>query len=222
MSSPARRAAFAAALVLLAGLTWAAFALLGGSRHNAAAGVVRPGAFVEDVAPQRESCQALPAVAEPANRAAMTIGTYGRPAARLELIARAGERELASSGVVTAHEGALTLALSPAVTPRDGALTFCVRNAGDARIALAGVSYPPPAGSDRPGRDLSIRPLGRSVSDISRTGLVLDRYASARAGDLGGWVLVLALVLFAGAALASVITVVRLARDPEPGASARP
>ena len=214
MSSPAaRRAAIAAALVLLAGLTWGAFALLGGSRHNAAPGVVQPGAFVEDVAPRGESCEPVSALAEPADRAVLTIGTYGRRDARIELVARSAQRRLASSGTVMARNGVATLPLSPALTPADGALSLCVRNLSAAPIALAGVGYPKPDGSGQAGRDLSIRLLGKSESDLSRTGLTLDRYASARAGDLPGWVLVLALCLFAVTALASLIALVRLVRD---------
>ncbi len=219
-SRPARRAALVASLVLLAGIAWAAVVLLRGSAHDAVSGAVPPGAFVEDVAPRGEACQPLPALAEPASRAVLTVGTYERPSAPVELVARAGERQLATSGQVAAPNGVVTMRLRPALQPADGALFLCLRNLGAGRVAVAGVSYPPPPGSAEPGRALSIRLVGRDESHLSRVGRTLDRYASARAGDFGGWVLILAFVLFAGAALGAVAMLVRDASGQSPPGSA--
>ncbi len=213
MNSPAaRRAAIAAALVLLAGAAWAAIVLLRDSRHDVLPNVVPPGTFVEDIAPRREACQPIEPPAEPADTAVLTVGTYARPSARVELVARAGRRAVARSGVVTAANGAITLPLRPALRPSDGAVLLCLRNRSTGRIAVAGIPYPAPPGGV-PGRDLSIRLVGSdSASHASRASLTLDRFAAARAGNLGGWVLALALSLFAGAAIGAVALLVREAR----------
>ncbi len=113
---------------------------------------------------------------------------------------------------MTAINGAITLPLRPALRPSDGAVLLCLRNRRPGRVAIAGVPYPAPPGG-LPGRDLSIRLVGSdSASHASRASLTLDRFAAARAGDLGGWVLVLALALFSGAAIGAVTLLVREAR----------
>ena len=209
---PARRSALAAALVLLAGIAWAGVVLLRDGGHEAVPGVVAPGAFVADVSPRGEQCQPLPAVAEPATQATLTLGTYGLTSVPVEIVVRSGPRQLATSGRVAARNGAATFTLRPELRPADGPLLVCARNLGRARVAIAGVSYPPPPGVEEPGRALSIRLIGRPQSHLSRAALTLDRYSAARAGDLGGSVLVVALGLFVVAALGAVCVVVSQAR----------
>ena len=212
---PARSAALAAALVLLAGIAWAGVVLLRDGGHAAVPGVVPPGAFVADVSPRGEQCQPLPAVAEPAMQATLTLGTYSRPSVPVEVVVRSGERQLATSGRVVARNGVATFTLRPELRPVDGPVLVCVRNQGRGRVAIAGVSYPPPAGVKEPGRALSIRLTGRPQSHLSRAALTLDRYSAARAGDLGGWVLLVALGLFVVVALGAVRVVVAQARTAD-------
>ena len=210
MTSPARRAAVAATLVLLAGVAWAAVVLPRDSGHPAISGVAPPAVFVEDVRAGGRACQAIPAVAEPARDAMLTLGTYERSVEQVELVALSGKRQVSSSGPVTVGNRVATLVLRPALQPSHGALELCLLNRGAGRVAVAGVAHPPPPGSTRPGRTLSIAVVSRDRgSPLARASLTLDRYSSSRAGVFQGWVLILALLLFAAGAMAAVVLLVR-------------
>ena len=205
---PARGALVVAALLLLGAGIWLSTALTRESRLDAVAGVPPPSTFVRDVVPQGTACQPVSPVVQRVDRAVLTLGTYARASASVELVARAGGTTVASSGVVTISGGVVTLPLRPAVRPSQGALEICLRNRSRGRLAVAGVFYPPAPGTTEPGSALSIRLVGPSESGLDRAGLLLDRFSSARAGEFGGWVLILALLGFGACGVAAIAGVI--------------
>jgi hypothetical protein len=205
-----RLAAAAAGLVLIAAAL-AAFSL--SSRPVTAATntvePVTPSVFL-DAGDRR--CQRVSRVPKGADRLRVVVTYVTGGARRLRVEISHGRRPLAAGQVAPVDIGATLIKLRPRTQAAHRALV-CLSNPSKGRIVVGGnvkrLPRTPPgrtAGRRTVASLIFVRP--GSASWVSQTGSIVDRYANAQTGPLGGWS-IWAAALFAlfatGLAVAAVV-----------------
>jgi hypothetical protein len=201
-----RPAVVAAAAVLLAGALILAFLLLRPQRPDVAPSTAAPRTPVASLAPGRAVCQDVGVLAGEGGVVRMAL--FGGDT-RVRVSARAEDGRVLARGTPVPAAGAETaVRLSPRIGPQDGPIEICARNAGAGKVVVGGITFIDTAG--RPGRAYAVRvQAAERSSGLARLGTIGERFAAARAGDVGGWLLVGAVLLLLGAGLAAVFLILR-------------
>lgn len=194
---PARPAAMAAVVVLLAALGLFGWLLLRPQRADVVPATAPGSGVAATLAPGRERCQPVEALRAPGGR--VLVGTAGPSLLAVQV--RTGTRVVASGGPVRGAGGDVTVPVAPALPGGATGLAVCVRNAGAAPVQLTGTSYA-----------VAVRvQAAQRASALSGLGGYRDRFAAARAGDVRGGLLIAALLLAAAAGAGALVLLVRSA-----------
>lgn len=193
---PARPAALAAGVVLLAALALFGWLLLRPERADVTQAAAPGSGVAATLVAGAERCQPVEALRAPGGK--VVVGTSGTSA--LAVRVRSSTGVVASGGPIRGAGGEVTVPVAPAL-PAGEPLQVCVRNAGPAPLTLSGTSY-----------GLAVRVLAaRRASALDDLGGIRARFAAARAGDVRGGLLVAALLLAAVAGVGALVLLVRSA-----------
>jgi hypothetical protein len=167
---------------------------------------IAPASFVLNLKPGQTVCDALGSAERPADQLLVTLGTYGRPAQPLH-VSVDGRAAPATRAYRSGREGL------PLPTGADnGGARACIRNAGDARVAIAGT---PGGGARLNGRRRAFAvSFGLKDSNppswSSKFGTIVAQVGDAAGAPFGtatGWI---AALLFGMGLVASFVTAWRV------------
>jgi hypothetical protein len=208
----ARLAAAAAGTILIAAAIFA-FSV---SSHPVIAGTntvepITPSVSVEGGQPQ---CQRIPRVPPGADRLKLLVTFVTGGASRLQ-VEITDPRGIVSRGDLNpASAGEKLIELTPPMRASHRA-TLCLSNPGPGRLMIGGDlkrSEGEPKGEEIKKHGVASAIFLRPGSSrwIAETGTIVDRYANAQTGPLGGWTVWGAALLAIGAALIGIWSVVTL------------
>ena len=183
------RRAVAAVIAAAVVATVIAVAALGASDQPRLAGSngVDAGSFSVELPGGARHCQSGEFVPGDTDRARMTIGSYDAPMPPIEIEIVDDRRQIARNVARPSEQGVVELPLGQTIDRAIPSASVCVRSLGG-KVALGGFG-------DR-ARIEWLRPGQESLFGL--TGTVLHRFDIGKPGWMGGWTLVLALVLAVG------------------------
>ena len=198
------RRAVAAVIAAALAATVVAVVLKGSEEEPRLAGSngVDAGSFSVEVAEGEAHCQKNEFVPADADRVRMTIGSYDRPMPPIALsVTGPGGETIAERTTRPPEQGVVELALGRTTERPQPDATVCVEPQGT-RVALGGFRENARVEWLRPGEE----------SVFALAGPIMHRFELGKPGWVGGWTLVVALLLIVAVLVLTVRLVVREAR----------
>ena len=195
------RRAVAAVIAAALAATVIAVVLKGSEEEPRLAGSngVDAGSFSVELRDGEAHCQKNEFVPADADRVRMTIGSYDRPMPPIELTVTApGGRTIAERATRPPDQGVVDLALGRTTEQPQPDATVCVKPVGT-RVALGGFRENARVEWMRPGEE----------SLFGVAGAILHRFELGKPAWVGGWTLVVALLLVVAVLLLTVRLVIR-------------